>query len=105
MMKFDGKVLIIGYGSVARCTLPILLKHVEIPYGNITIIDFENKAPALKEWTSKGIRYRHHEDNPGEHRFRPVGAPVARAGSSSTWPGTWTPAPSSNGAMSTRCCS
>jgi len=57
MMKFEGKVLIIGYGSVARCTLPILLKHVKIPYGNITIIDFENKASALKEWTKKGIKY------------------------------------------------
>ena len=60
MMKFDGKVLIVGYGSVARCTLPILLKHVKIPLGNITIMDFENKASALKEWTSKGVRYRHH---------------------------------------------
>ncbi len=57
-MRFDGKVLIIGYGSVARCTLPILLKHVKIPYDNITIIDFENKASALREWTSKGVRYR-----------------------------------------------
>jgi homospermidine synthase len=59
MMKFDGKVLIIGYGAVARCMLPILLKHVEIPYGNITIIDFENKAPALRGWIGKGIKYRH----------------------------------------------
>jgi homospermidine synthase len=57
MMKFDGKVLIIGYGSVARCTLPILLDHVQIPTSNITIIDFENKVSALKEWTSKGITY------------------------------------------------
>jgi len=59
MMKFDGKVLMIGYGSVARCTLPILLKHVRIPFGNITIIDFENKASELKEWTLKGVGYRH----------------------------------------------
>ncbi|OPY33132.1 MAG: Saccharopine dehydrogenase [Methanomassiliicoccales archaeon PtaU1.Bin124] len=64
MMKFDGKVLIIGFGSVARCTLPILLKHVEIDYGNITIIDFENKVTDLKEWTSKGIHYVHQRINP-----------------------------------------
>jgi homospermidine synthase len=57
MMKFDNKVLIIGYGSVARCTLPILLKHIEIPYENITIIDFEDKTSALKGWTDKGISY------------------------------------------------
>ncbi len=57
MMRFDGKVLIIGYGSVARCTLPILLKHIQIPYGNITIIDFEDKRSALKKWTNKGVTY------------------------------------------------
>ncbi|MFA5314287.1 MAG: saccharopine dehydrogenase C-terminal domain-containing protein, partial [Methanomassiliicoccales archaeon] len=64
MMKFDGKVLIIGYGSVARCTLPILLKHLEIPYGNITIIDFEDKASALVEWTSHGIVYQQRRITP-----------------------------------------
>jgi homospermidine synthase len=60
MMKYDGKVLIIGYGSVARCTLPILLKHIKIPFGNITIIDFENKGSALREWIRKGVSYRRH---------------------------------------------
>ena len=43
MLKFRNKVLIIGYGSVSKCTLPILLKHVDIPCKNITIVDFANK--------------------------------------------------------------
>ncbi|MDD5086083.1 MAG: saccharopine dehydrogenase C-terminal domain-containing protein [Candidatus Omnitrophica bacterium] len=56
-MKFNNKVLIIGYGSVSRCTLPILLKHIKIPYKNITIIDFVDKSKELKPWTDKGISY------------------------------------------------
>jgi len=56
-MKFDKKVLIIGYGSVSKCTLPILLRHIDIPYTNITIIDFEDKEAALKKWTDKGIKF------------------------------------------------
>ncbi|HMK15386.1 MAG TPA: saccharopine dehydrogenase NADP-binding domain-containing protein, partial [Methanomicrobiales archaeon] len=56
-MEFGKKVLILGYGSVAKCTLPILLKHVKIPYRNITILDFEDKKEALAPWTAKGIRY------------------------------------------------
>jgi homospermidine synthase len=56
-MEFRNKVLIIGYGSVSQCTLPILLKHIQIPLGNITIIDFEDKSGQLKPWTSKGIKY------------------------------------------------
>jgi homospermidine synthase len=64
MLRFDNKVLIIGYGSVAMCTLPILLKHVRIPYENITIIDFEDKSSSLTEWTQKGIRYRQQRITP-----------------------------------------
>jgi homospermidine synthase len=52
-MKFENKVLMLGYGAVAKCTVPILLKHVKIPYRNITIIDFEDKADALKKWTDE----------------------------------------------------
>ncbi|MEW6592806.1 MAG: saccharopine dehydrogenase C-terminal domain-containing protein [Candidatus Hadarchaeota archaeon] len=58
-MKFDKKVLMMGYGAVAKCTLPLLLKHVKIPYKNLTIIDFEDKAPALKKWTKKGVKFVH----------------------------------------------
>lgn len=56
-MKFDNKVLMMGYGAVAKCTLPILLKHVKIPYQNVTIIDFEDKKDTLKKWTDKGISF------------------------------------------------
>jgi homospermidine synthase len=57
MTRFDSKVLVIGYGAVAQCTLPILLKHIEIPNENITVIDFEDKTAALKEWIGKGTRF------------------------------------------------
>ncbi|MFA7002280.1 MAG: saccharopine dehydrogenase NADP-binding domain-containing protein, partial [Candidatus Omnitrophota bacterium] len=56
-MKFRGKVLMIGFGSVARCTLPVLLRHVKIPYSNITIIDFQDKRRELAPWLAKGVRY------------------------------------------------
>jgi homospermidine synthase len=47
----------IGYGSVARCTLPILTKYVEIPYENITVIDFQDKRGELEAWLEKGVKY------------------------------------------------
>ncbi len=56
-MQFQGKVLIIGYGAVAKCTLPILLNHITIPYEQITILDFEDKTKELQPWTEKGIRF------------------------------------------------
>ena len=56
-VEFRGRVLIIGFGSVAKCTLPILLKHIRIPCGNITIIDFEDKSQELAGWAAQGIRF------------------------------------------------
>jgi homospermidine synthase len=56
-VEFHKKVLIIGYGAVARCTLPILLDHVLVPPENITIIDFEDKAGELQKFTDTGIRF------------------------------------------------
>ncbi|MFA6320920.1 MAG: saccharopine dehydrogenase C-terminal domain-containing protein [Candidatus Omnitrophota bacterium] len=57
MMEFKNKVLVIGYGSVSKCTLPILFKHIDIPYKNVTVIDFENKRDELKSWIKKGVQY------------------------------------------------
>mgnify|MGYP005837262605 CR=1 FL=1 len=56
-MIFKKKLLIIGFGAVGKCTLPILLKHIDIPYSNITIIDFEDKRKILKPWMEKGVKY------------------------------------------------
>ncbi len=56
-LEFKSKVLIIGYGAVSKCTLPILLRHVNIPLEHITIIDLKNKAQDLKAWTTGGLRF------------------------------------------------
>lgn len=57
MAKFNNKVLIIGFGSVAKCALPMLLKLVEIPYKNITVIDMRPHQPEMNEWEEKGITF------------------------------------------------
>ncbi len=54
-MEFNSKVLVIGYGSVAKCTLPILLRHIKISCRNITIVDFMETAEAAREWTERGV--------------------------------------------------
>jgi homospermidine synthase len=57
MIVFHKKVLFIGFGSVAQCTLPIFFAHVEIPFKNVTVIDFEDKKEAMKPWTDKGVSF------------------------------------------------
>ena len=36
-MKFNGKLLIIGCGSVSQCAIPLVLKLIEMPPDKITI--------------------------------------------------------------------
>ena len=57
MITFKNKVLMIGYGAVAQCALPILMRHLKVPHKNITVIDFADKRAALKNWTDKGVRF------------------------------------------------
>src|SRR3984957_1237200 len=57
MVKFEKRVLFVGFGAVAQCTLPILVKHLRMPLDRITVIDFEDRTAALKSWTEQGVRF------------------------------------------------
>src|SRR6516225_9438262 len=57
MVSFPNKVLLVGFGAVARCTLPILVKHIGIDPKQITILDFEPNEAALKPWIEQGMTF------------------------------------------------
>ena len=57
MIEFRKKILFVGYGAVAECTLPILFKHIAVDPRSVTVIDFESKEEKLREWTSKGVTF------------------------------------------------
>ena len=57
MTAFNKKILFVGYGAVAECTLPILLKQIQVEPRNITVMDFEDKSAKLQEWTALGVRF------------------------------------------------
>jgi len=56
-VKFNGKVLVIGCGFVSRCTIPLLLKHLEMPPGKITVMDFENFGKFIERETAQGVKF------------------------------------------------
>jgi len=77
MIEFSNKVVFVGYGAVAECTLPILFKHIKVPAKNVTVIDFESKEDKLKAWTSKGVTFvkdRVTEENMGTLLGKYLGA-------------------------------
>ena len=56
-VPFDGKVLVIGLGSVSRCTLPLLLAHLGCPPERYTVIDFADVADDAKWVEAQGMRF------------------------------------------------
>ena len=57
--KFQGKIVFVGFGSVAQGVLPLLLRHIEIPKERISIITAHERGRAEAE--ASGI---HYEINP-----------------------------------------
>src|SRR5262249_40024757 len=57
MLDFKQRILFVGFGAVARCTLPILLRHVKVPPQSVTIMDFEVNEAALRRWTDQGVSF------------------------------------------------
>ena len=57
MVEFPNRVVFVGFGAVARCTLPILTHHLKIDPQRITAIDFDQVDEALKPWTAQGVTF------------------------------------------------
>jgi homospermidine synthase len=57
MMAFKNRILFVGYGAVAQCTLPILMKLIKVPAKNVTVMDFEDRRKVLKPWLAKGVTF------------------------------------------------
>ncbi|HWW87716.1 MAG TPA: saccharopine dehydrogenase NADP-binding domain-containing protein [Vicinamibacterales bacterium] len=54
---FTRRILFVGFGAVARCTLPILLRHIDARPSQITIMDFNPDETALKPWLEQGVTF------------------------------------------------
>jgi len=57
MLQFERRILFVGFGAVARCTLPVLLKHVKVAPQQITILEFDPNEEALRPWLAQGVQF------------------------------------------------
>ena len=65
--KFDGRILFIGYGSVTRCTLPLIERHFDMPLSRVTVIDAEDRSVEIAPFVAKGVELCRRADLPQEH--------------------------------------
>ncbi len=56
-IPFSGNILMIGYGSVGRCTMPLIEKHFDMPLSRVTVVDGHDHRADAKRFIDKGMNY------------------------------------------------
>jgi homospermidine synthase len=54
---FKGSIVMIGYGSVGRCTMPLIERHFDMPLSRVTVIDGHDHRTDAKRFIDKGMKY------------------------------------------------
>jgi homospermidine synthase len=55
-INFEGRVLILGAGSVAQCTLPLVLKHIAKP-NQVLVMDMEDRRDRIQDQINQGVTF------------------------------------------------
>jgi homospermidine synthase len=75
--SFPGRILMLGCGSVSQCTLPLLLRELELQPARVTVLDMVDNRARIADELAKGVQYVVDQitpDNLGEVLGRHVGA-------------------------------
>ncbi|MDD4628107.1 MAG: saccharopine dehydrogenase NADP-binding domain-containing protein [Candidatus Peribacteraceae bacterium] len=57
-IPFRGNILVLGFGSVAKCTLPLLLRHLDVSPKQITVVDMADVRVFLTDLLKQGLTFR-----------------------------------------------
>lgn len=56
-ISFPGRVLILGCGSVSQCLQPLILRHFEMDFSKLTIMDFADLRHIIPNTLAAGANY------------------------------------------------
>jgi homospermidine synthase len=57
-IPFDGRILMLGCGSVGRCTLPLVRRHIDMPAERITVLDLDDVRPKMADSLQAGVVFK-----------------------------------------------
>lgn len=63
-IPFGGRILVLGCGSVAQCTLPLLLRHFDMDFRRITVMDMLDNRHTIPSALEAGVNYVQHTITP-----------------------------------------
>lgn len=67
-LPFTGRILFLGFGGVARCTLPLILRHIDVPADRITVMDMTDHRDQLPNLLAQGMKY--HQERLVKERYK-----------------------------------
>lgn len=56
-LSFTGRIVIIGAGSISKCLQPLLLRHLNMDFSKVTILDMTELKDSSMELIAAGARY------------------------------------------------
>ncbi len=65
-IPFSGRILVIGCGAVSQCLQPLLLRHIDMDYKKLTIMDFEDRRDLIRETLAAGAHYAQERVTPDD---------------------------------------
>jgi homospermidine synthase len=74
--RIDGPLVMVGFGSIGKGTLPLILRHIDVARERMTIIDPDDSARAIAEFA--GVRFEKLALHP--ETLRGVLAPLLTSG-------------------------
>jgi len=63
-IALGGRILMLGCGSVAQCTLPLILRHIEMDFTRITVMDMLDNRRTIQRALDAGVMYVQHTITP-----------------------------------------
>jgi homospermidine synthase len=55
---FDGRILMLGCGSVGQCALQLVLRHIDMPADRVTVMDFADVRPRIEDALQAGVKFK-----------------------------------------------
>jgi homospermidine synthase len=60
-IPFGGRVLLLGCGSVSQCLQPLLLKHLDMDFSKLTVMDMADLRHEASDIVAAGAQYVQHQ--------------------------------------------
>ena len=54
---YEGKILVLGAGSVAQCSVPLIADRIVRSVSQITVLDFVDNRHRFQTLIDKGLKY------------------------------------------------